>query len=376
MTSLNNQWLRDNAHSLLDVVTDAVISVNSQGYVNYTNSSASLMFGFSVDEMVNQPIQKLFPEPHGVGSDSYIEHYMSEPESGVIGSGRTVLAQGKEGSEFLVSIEFSKIGTADESCVVGIVQDLRKQTSIQRSLVEQRERFAQINRLSTLGEMAVNIAHEINQPLAAISMYAQASRRLLVRDDIDKIRLVDALEKLNAQTLRAGEVIERIQYLVRSDSGIKERASINDVLQEIYPLLVSDTKASGIDLKLALPDLSPEIFCDPLQIQQVLINLVRNAIDAMLEIGCKHGRTISIDCDADTSGLVCINVVDCGPGIDEALQSSIFDAFETSKTTGTGLGLPVSRSMIEHHEGTLSCKNNADAGATFTITLAAVNIQN
>lgn len=374
MTSGNDQWLRDNAHSLLNAVSDAVISINSHGYVNYTNLSASLMFGFSVDEMVNQPIRKLIPERYGTKHQSYIERYLLDGGSRPRGVGRTLLAQDKEGTEFPISIELSEISTAKESWFVGIVQDLRKQTPIQRSLVEQRERFAQINRLSTLGEMAVNIAHEINQPLAAIAMYARASQRLLVRDDVDKIRLTDALEKLNTQSLRAGEVIERIQYLVQPDSGAKVQVRINSVLQDIYPLLVSDTKASGIDLELILPKVDPEIFCDPLQIQQVLINLVRNAIDAMLEVGCKYGRTISIRCDVDVAGLVSVSVVDSGPGIDKEMLSSIFDAFETSKVMGTGLGLPVSRSMIEHHEGTLSCSNNEGVGAAFTFRLASVPV--
>lgn len=372
MTSANDQWLHDNAPSLLNAVSDAVISINSHGYVNYTNLSASLMFGFSADEMVNQPIRKLIPERYGSKHQSYIERYILDGGTRVRGSGRSLLAQDKEGVEFPVSIELSEIVTSKESWFVGVVQDLRKQTPIQRSLVEQRERFAQINRLSTLGEMAVNIAHEINQPLAAIAMYARASQQLLVREDVDKVKLLDALEKLNAQSLRAGEVIERIQYLVRSDSGAKIQVPINKVLQDIYPLLVSDTKASGIDLELMLPKVEPEIVCDPLQIQQVLINLVRNAIDAMLEVGCKYGRTISIGCDVDSAGLVSVSVVDAGSGIDEELMSSIFDAFETSKVMGTGLGLPVSRSMIEYHEGTLSCSNNEEVGATFTFRLSSV----
>lgn len=368
MNGVEDRRLRDNARSLLNAVSDAVVAIDERGIVNFTNSAARSIFGYASEELLHQPVSMLVPEADRVDFQTYVERYLADGEATVT----EVSAQTKNGYELSVSIDVSELVVAKESWFVGVVRDLNEQPPQQQSVIEQRERFAQINRLSTLGEMTVNIAHEINQPLAAIAMYAQASRRLLARDDIDKAKLISALEKLNTQALRAGEVIERIQYFMHSDSGVKVHAKINQVLREVRSLLEADVKASGIELELNLPKSSSTIVCDPSQIQQVLINLVRNAADAMNEIECNHGRVISINCDNSEAGVVVVEVVDQGPGIEEAWQSLIFDAFQTSKATGTGMGLSVSRSMIEHHKGDLNFSNNSDWGATFTFRLPSV----
>lgn len=373
MNSSARLLLEISAYSLLHAINDPVIAIDSHGIVIYINSAATQIFGFTQDELHDQPVTLLMSEPYRSEHQSYIERYLSSDVDRTIASPREVLAQSKDGRNFPLAINVSEVCVDGNTWFYSVVQDLSENSALQRSLVAQRERFGQISRLSTLGEMSANIAHEINQPLAAIAMYAQTSHRLLGEDDVDTSKLRNALEKLTEQTIRAGEVIERIQNLVRLEAGTLQEVSINQLLIDFRPLILADVKASGLELEMNLLTPSPVILCDSIQIQHVLLNLVRNAVDAMLEIKCRYGRVISINCDDSSPGMVSVSVVDRGPGVAESLKAVIFDAFQTTKATGTGMGLAVSRSTIEQHNGTLSCSSTSDRGATFTFRLPSIS---
>ena len=233
---------------------------------------------------------------------------------------------------------------------------------------ESRERMMHVSRLATMGEMATGISHELNQPLTAIANYAQAGSRLLAQPDPDLADVREALQQIAAQSLRAGEIIRRLRSLVKNRVTESERASINEVIEEIGPIVRADTRANDVRIILELaPDL-PVVNIDRIQIQQVLLNLLRNSIDALA--GTPAGqREIVVSSACNDVGDITVAVSDNGPGVSPEILERLFMPFVTSRAEGTGLGLAISRTIVEAHKGRLDYEQRAGRGATFVITL-------
>jgi len=238
----------------------------------------------------------------------------------------------------------------------------------EKELREQREQLAHVGRLNTLGEMATGIAHEINQPLTAISNYAQSALRFLNAENPKPERLHDALEKLITQAHRAGDVIERVQQLSRPHHAEHKIINCNEMIQDVSRLAEIDahTRNMIIDLKLTGP--LPAVMCDPVQIQQVILNLLRNGMEAMLDTTEKNGNRIIVTTGSVDCG-VRISIIDSGSGIPADVARSLFGPFTSTKVKGMGMGLSISRSIIRAHSGQLEFKNNETCGACFYFTL-------
>ncbi|MEM9623853.1 MAG: PAS domain S-box protein [Pseudomonadota bacterium] len=370
-------WLAENTDVVLDAVVDAIITIDVRGQMLSVNRATLEMFGYAEDQLVGQPVSMLMPEPYRSQHQSYVDSYTQGGEAKIIGIGRELQALRQDGSVFPIYLAVSKISAQEGMYFVGIIRDLSEQKRAQDVLLEQRDRLAQVGRLSTMGEMTASIAHEINQPLTAISMYAQACIRLLEKSEVRSDKILEAVRKLNDQSLRAGAVIERIQRFVQNVGGQREFVDLNTLILDLRHLVVGDARLHGIELEFDLSPLNPQVFCDPVQVQQVGINLIRNAIDAMYEIDCRHGgeiRVIStvIDAGLNTTGgknganrYAQVLVVDSGPGVAVDQAGKIFTAFHTTKSNGMGMGLSICRSIIEEHGGVLSFRNNAEVGACF-----------
>ncbi len=244
------------------------------------------------------------------------------------------------------------------------MEDLTNEMQAIEAEREHREKLTHVARLSTLGEMTAGIAHEINQPLTAIAMYAQSGVRMLDSGNPNPARLREALVKLNAQSLRAGAVIDRIQRLVRNHDSVREYVDLNDLVYEILRLAEGDARINDIEIETDLADAVPPVRADPIQIQQVLLNLVRNGIDAMRSVNCAHGNKIVITTRVTPEG-VHVAVVDSGTGVAPEFAEQLFTPFATTKESGMGMGLSICRSIIEDHGGRMGYSNNADHGATF-----------
>ena len=252
--------------------------------------------------------------------------------------------------------------------IIAQVEDLTAEMQAKEAERIHQDRLTHVARLSTLGEMTAGIAHEINQPLTAISMYARSSVRMLDAGVPKPERLHEALEKLSAQSLRAGAVIDRVQRLVRKQESKFEKVRVNDLISDILRLAESDARVNDTQISLHLaPDL-PAVNADPIQIQQVLLNLIRNGIDAMREIGCRHGNLVEIS-TRGFDDIVEVSVSDCGCGVSAELTEMMFTPFTTTKPNGMGIGLSMCRSIIRTHGGQLNYWNNPDHGATFCFQL-------
>ncbi len=253
--------------------------------------------------------------------------------------------------------------------LIGQVMDLSEQLQVEQLNRENQERLAHVGRLSMLGEMSAGIAHEINQPLTAISVYADSGMRLLEAGKIDRLPAV--LEKLATQARRAGAVIERVQKLARRQAPAREAIDCNALLAEVCKMINSDASVRNIELTLELQASLPRVSCDAIQIQQVMLNLLRNGMEAISQ---RHGSaggqiTVATHCEADE---VRVSVCDDGSGVSVELAEALFEPFATSKDEGMGMGLSISRAIVEAHGGELKFFNNLDAGATFCFNLPTI----
>ena len=361
------------SHAILDTVVDAIIIIDQDGIVDTFNQAAIEMFGYQPEEMIGQPVTKLMAEPHRSQHKMYIERYLTTGDKKIIGIGRELEAVDKAGNTIPIYLAVSEILLEGQRRFTGIIRDLSEQRAAREALAEHRQRLAHVDRLSSMGEMTASIAHEINQPLTAISLYAQSGLKLLERDSTDLEKLRSALEKLNTQSLRAGAVIERIQRFARAQESQREMMDVNDLVIDLVKLAESDARLHDIELLLDLGEALPARFGDPIQIQQVALNLIRNAIDAMNEIHCANGRRITIRTRLAPEDLIVVSVIDLGPGVPEEQADLLFTPFYTTKQDGMGMGLSICRSIIAEHRGSMGFSNNDDAGATFFFNLPEVS---
>lgn len=254
---------------------------------------------------------------------------------------------------------------------VGTLHDITDRRYAEDEARQMQERIAHFGRISTMGEMAAGIAHEVNQPLTAIATYAQACQRLIASGDFSQEEVATALHHIGAQALRAGEVIRRLRTFVKNREVKRELIEANRLVEDVVTLAQTDARHHGVRIIVETAAGLPQVQADAVQIQQVVINLLRNSIDAMLAVP-EVQREILLHTRLDAEGDVQFMVADRGSGVDLALMAELFNPFFTTKPGGTGLGLSISRSIVRAHGGKLWCGANPGGGARFFFTLPAV----
>lgn len=361
--------------ALLDAAVDAIIVIDSTGRIETVNASALRLFGYCLAEVVGRNVNILMPEPYHQAHDGYLRNYLTSRQARIIGIGREVSARRKDGSVFPISLAVGEAPFGKDRRFVGIIRDLSAQKRAEAELRQaelearqQRERLAHVSRLSTLGEMATGIAHEINQPLTAIATYAQACHRLIANGQAEPAELMTVLEKVVAQTQRAGEVIRRLRNLVKRRDSEKLVIDCNELIADTARLADADARIHDQELCLDLHPGLLTVAVDPIQLQQVVLNLVHNGLEAMSSVGQRHGQ-VRITSALTDSGDVEIAVYDQGPGVKEHQVENLFVPFYTTKHTGLGIGLSISRSIVRAHGGELQYRRNAEGGAIFAFTL-------
>lgn len=365
-------------NALLDAAVDAMILIGIDGRITRFNHAAERMFGYAADEVLGRNVHVLMPEPYHSEHDGYIRRYLSTGERRIIGFGREVTARRKDGSTFPVELsvgEFMRSASplqrrsedAEEHGFVGILRDISLRREREAEANELRNRLAHVGRIGTLGEMVSGIAHEVNQPLTAIAAYASGCRRLLQSGKATPNELAEPLDKIAEQAERAGQVIRGLRQLVRRGEGVRERLEVNHLVREVARLLEFEFRQCGFRLELQLEsDLAP-VTGDPVQIQQVVLNLVRNAMEAMLEQASVP--TVLVETRNADAQTVEIQVLDHGPGIRPAVVERLYEPFFTTKPQGFGLGLSICKSIVAAHGGALEASARPEGGAVFSVRL-------
>ncbi len=271
--------------------------------------------------------------------------------------------------ELLARLSVGVVHDADQHplFLIAQIEDLTQRIQSGREARQLRDRLTQVGRLSTMGEMAASIAHEINQPLTAVATYAQAGKRLLDSGRADLADISNTLEQIGQQAQRAGEVIRSLRRFLRQKKSARERLEVNDIISEVVLLADVDARAHNIELQLNLQDELPAVVADPIQVQQVILNLIRNGLDATSENGAAEPILICSRLRPDNK--IEISVEDAGPGVSADMLERVFSPFQTSKSDGMGMGLSISRSIIAAHGGNLSFENLPGKGARFYFSL-------
>ncbi len=357
------------AQAIVESALDAVISIDDQGTIESFNRAASAMFGYRGDEVRGQHCRTLVATSFYQEFDRYFQR--NRGSSDARPSSLDLIGCDKEDNEFPIVLSMREILDIEENKYVILIRDLTEQRRAEKEVREHRDILAHVDRLNTLGEMAAGIAHEINQPLTAISMYAQSGLRFLRRQQPQLQRLEDALEKLSQQAHRAGAVIERMQEMTRPHQSHQEIVTAEQLLREIHDLGEVEAQIRNFIIVLRLDDSLPRVKCDPIQIQQVILNLLRNGMESMRANRCKPGSKIVLQARTTPTQLR-ISIIDGGIGVSRKLEKQLYQPFATTKESGMGLGLSISRSIIAAHGGQIEFTNNKTGGATFTFGLPSL----
>ncbi len=357
--------------ALLDAAVDAIIVIDRYGLILTFNRAAEHMFGYQADEVLGQNVKQLMPEPYQSEHDVYLHQYQITRQAKIIGIGREVMARHKDGTLFSVKLSVGEAGDHVNGYFVGILHDLTGLRQVEGELYKQQQRMVHFSRLGVLGEMTAGIAHEINQPLTAISTYAEACARLIKNKGYKAAEIAEILELIRAQALRAGEVIRRLRDLAVQHDSERCETDLNKLIIEVVKLAGVDAHLNDIKIITDLESRLPLVIVDSVQIQQVLLNLIRNAIDAMTDAGPEK-NTIVIRSNKISPEMIEISVIDQGHGIADEMVDKLFEPFHSSKAHGMGIGLSISRTIITSHGGSLKFESIPGQGATFKFCLPSI----
>ena len=357
--------------SILDTVPEAMIVIDERGIMQSFSSAAERLFGCRAAEAIGQNVSTLMPAPYHENHDGYLQRYMNTGERRIIGIGRVVVGQRKDGSTFPMELAVGEMKSGDQRYFTGFIRDLTERQQTEARLQELQSELVHISRLTAMGEMASTLAHELNQPLAAIANYLKGSQRMLEGDSDEKsVTLRDALNKAADQAMRAGQIIRRLRDFVSRGESERRVENITKLAEEASALALVGVKDRGIRVQFQFDPSVDLVLADRVQVQQVLLNLIRNAMDAMETAPV---RELVIAVAPAEGNFVRVSVSDSGGGIAPEIAEQLFQPFVTTKRQGMGVGLSISRTIIEAHGGRIWAEANASGGTTFHFTLAAVD---
>jgi len=354
--------------SILATVPDAMVIIDERGTILSFSAAAEKMFGYTEAEVRGENVSMLMPSPDRERHDGYLANYRKTGARKIIGIGRVTTARRRDGNTFPIELSIGETWLDETRIFTGFIHDITHRQQTEGQLKDLQAELAHVGRVSEMGTLASSLAHELNQPLTAVTSYCQ-SIRLLAQDEADQNTrelIAEAAEGAAKEALRAGEIVRRLRdFFARGDSE-RQVEDLPRLITEANALALVGSRELGMEVQVALDPEAQLVLADRVQIQQVIINLIRNAMDAMAE---GEERLLTISTSGALDDFVTISVQDTGPGISEAIADQLFQPFVTSKQAGMGIGLSICRTIIEAHGGRIWFEAAPERGTIFRFTL-------
>jgi two-component system sensor kinase FixL len=343
--------------------------MDERGDIQSFSPAAERLFGYAHAEVVGQNVKVVIPSPLREEQNSFLQLSHATSECRLNNSGGVTVGRRKNGETFPVELLVGEFQLGDRLFFTGFVRDLTERQRTERHVQNLHSELLHLSRLGMMGQMASTLAHELNQPLTAVTNYLQGLKRLLATGQTVSARVIDVIDRTVEQAARAGQVIRRLREFVAKGETERRFENLNVVVEEAVALGLVGAKQYGIRVGMHLNRGAPPVFIDKVQIQQVVLNLVRNAIEAM-ENGERRELVVSTRFSSRAK-MVELRVADSGPGLTPEIAENLFEPFRTTKKTGMGLGLSICREIVETHGGQISATANMPNGTIFSVTFPA-----
>jgi len=362
--------LKAEAHlrSILATVPDAMVVIDERGIILSFSAAAEKMFAYQEDEVVGRNVKMLMPSPDRERHDQYLVNYLTTGKRKIIGIGRVTTGLHRDGSTFPMELSVGEAWLGERRIFTGFIRDLTERQETLHRLQDLQSELAHVGRVSEMGTLASSLAHELNQPLTAVATYCESARDLLDnKPDAETLAMVrEALDEAAEQAVRAGQIVRRLRDFMSNGEMERQVESLQRLINEANALALVGSREHGIDVQQSLDPDADLVFVDRIQVQQVLVNLIRNAIDAMMEAKI---RSLTVSTRPQDDGLVRVTIADTGSGISDAVAPQLFQPFVTSKENGMGIGLSICRTIVEAHGGRIWFEPGEAGGTEFHFTL-------
>jgi two-component system sensor kinase FixL len=355
--------------TLLATAVDGIIVIDGRGTVRVYNNACERLFGYPADEVMGKNVKMLMPSPYHEEHDGYLRHYTRTGERRIIGIGREVVGARKDGSTFPMYLSVGE-GTIDgEKIYVGIIHDLTSKEGTRKRLEQLQMELLHVSRLSDMAQMVAGLAHELNQPLTATMNYVKAAKRVIAGVDTPQsAKAQELIDKAAEQIARAGKIIRHLRDFIEKRETVRSSEDLGAVTQEAVTLAHTSAVDPTVNIRLDLARDLPPVLMDKVQIQQVLINLMRNSVEAMQSVA---RRELTLRTSVADEGMIRVDVSDTGPGLAPEVASRLFQPFVTTKDKGMGIGLTICQSIVEAHNGRLWAEGIEGGGVAFCFVLPA-----
>ncbi len=355
-------------HSLLDTAADGIIVTDDSGRILAFNKACEDLFGYSADEITGQGISKIMPRSEAVHHGRHIARYLETGKKRIIGIGRDLEARHRDGTQFPIELSVGEANTNTGRQFIGIIRDTRSRKKAEARHRRLQGELEHLARVSAMNELGTAIAHELNQPLTAVMLYMQAATRAAAKTGLDE-SIREILEKAATEAERAGKILRGMRRFVEKREVERREVAIHEVIHEAIDLMAQSLVERSIEVQFSFSQAEPMVNADPVQIQQILVNLIRNAMDAIRE---RQDKIIIVETRI-SGGILEVFVEDNGPGLENDVVPTLFRAFSSSGNGGMGLGLAISRSIARRHDGDLALEHSdGRTGARFKLTLPLI----
>jgi two-component system sensor kinase FixL len=354
--------------SIIETIPDAMIVIDERGGILSFSAAAEQMFGYAEAELLGENVSALMPSPDRERHDLYLARYLATGNAKIIGIGRVTTARHRDGTTFPIDLHIGEARIGEARVFTGFIRDLTEREQAELRVHDLQTELAHVSRVTAMGALATSIAHELNQPLTAIANYVQTSQELLEDADAETIEIVrDALRECAAESLRAGQIVRRLRDFISRGETEHRLESLERVINEASALALVGAGDRGVQLEVKLDPAVDRLFIDRIQVQQVIFNIARNAIEAMAQSPVRRLRISSRQIEDHQ---VRITIEDSGPGLSEEVAGRLFQPFLSTKADGMGVGLSICHTIVSAHGGRIWAEPSGLGGTAFHFTLS------